>query len=220
MLKLLLAQRRFQLAMLFAVGAIAFLNSATPALAHHAMGGKTPTNFFEGFLSGLAHPIIGIDHFAFVVASGLIAAGVTRGMTIPIFFILATVIGTTLHLQEFNLPFLEIVIALSVMLFGVLLAIANTKVNLPKFFTITLAALAGMAGIFHGYAYGEAIIGAQMNPLIAYLSGFALIQLIIATIALLIGKVILENSAIASLIMRSLGLTIGTIGVVFLTASI
>ena len=35
-----------------------------PAFAHHLMGGRTPATFGEGILSGLDHPIIGLDHFA------------------------------------------------------------------------------------------------------------------------------------------------------------
>ena len=42
-----------------------------PAHAHHPMGGATPANFSQGFLSGLAHPIIGLDHLVFVIAIGL-----------------------------------------------------------------------------------------------------------------------------------------------------
>lgn len=221
MFRLFLAQRHLQLV----IAAIAFLSFAPQVLAHHPMGGRTPSNFFEGLLSGLAHPIIGLDHFAFVVASGLIAAGINRGMAIPIVFVLATIIGTEIHLQAINLPFPEIIIALSVVLFGVMLAIGNTdetidKTDFSKFSGIALIALAAIAGIFHGYAYGEAIIGAQMSSLIAYLIGFALIQSILAIFAWRIGKVILDRTATSSLIMRSLGLAIGTIGVVFLTASI
>ena len=46
----------------------------SPVLAHHPVAGKVPANFFEGFLSGLAHPILGPDHVAFVVAAGLLAS--------------------------------------------------------------------------------------------------------------------------------------------------
>ena len=48
--------------------------SVTPAFAHHVMGGRTPATFAEGILSGLGHPIIGVDHFAAVVAVGCLAA--------------------------------------------------------------------------------------------------------------------------------------------------
>lgn len=47
------------------------------------------TNFFEGFLSGLVHPVIGLDHLAFVIAIGLIAAGQINGAIIPAGLILA-----------------------------------------------------------------------------------------------------------------------------------
>ncbi|MET0472193.1 MAG: HupE/UreJ family protein, partial [Xanthobacteraceae bacterium] len=45
------------------------------ASAHHVMGGRTPTTFVEGFLSGLGHPVIGPDHLAFLLAIG-VAVGV------------------------------------------------------------------------------------------------------------------------------------------------
>ena len=45
-----------------------------PALAHHVMGGQVPVTFRDGLLSGLAHPIIGIDHFAAVVAVACLAS--------------------------------------------------------------------------------------------------------------------------------------------------
>jgi urease accessory protein len=38
-------------------------------------------------------------------------------------------------------------------------------------------ALVGAGGVFHGYAYGESIVGAQRGPLMAYLVGFTIIQL-------------------------------------------
>jgi len=52
----------------------ALVLSANKAFAHHIMGGRTPATFSEGMLSGLGHPIIGLDHFAAVVAVGCIAA--------------------------------------------------------------------------------------------------------------------------------------------------
>lgn len=50
----------------YSTGALIALVSAfalaRPALAHHAMGNTTPNTFAEGLVSGLAHPIIGLDH--------------------------------------------------------------------------------------------------------------------------------------------------------------
>ena len=53
------------------------LATAGTASAHHLMGGKTPSTFADGILSGIGHPIIGPDHLAFLVALG-IAVGVGR----------------------------------------------------------------------------------------------------------------------------------------------
>ena len=58
-----------------AILAVPFSLAAFPAFAHHMMGGRTPSTFMEGLLSGLGHPVIGLDHFAFLVAIG-IAVGI------------------------------------------------------------------------------------------------------------------------------------------------
>ncbi len=144
--------------------------SSLPALAHHPFGGQTRNNFVEGFLSGLGHPVIGIDHLTFVIAVGLMAGLLRYGFALPLTFIAAAIAGTGLHIMGVNLPFPELMIAASVLIFGGLLAL---KKVLPL---VVMLGLAAIAGIFHGYAYGEAIVGAQMNPLVAYLLGFSIIQ--------------------------------------------
>ena len=95
----------------------------SPALAHHPNGGKIPSTFIEGFLSGLGHPVIGIDHFVFVIAIGLVAALSNKlGMVIPLAFMAATAIGTGIHLQSINLPLPELFISASVLGIGIFLA--------------------------------------------------------------------------------------------------
>jgi len=145
---------------------------ATPASAHHATGGATPSNAWQGLLSGLAHPVLGLDHLAFVVAAGLIAALHRRGILIPVAFAAASLVGTGVHRLALNLPAPELMVSLSVLLFGALL-VARRR-SLP-----IVMALASAAGIFHGYAYGQSIVGAEMTPLSAYLLGLALVQVAI-----------------------------------------
>ncbi len=157
-----------------AIAGLALLLTALPASAHHMMDGSLPSNAVEGFMSGLAHPVIGLDHLAFVVASGLVAIGSKRGWIVPAVFVLAALGGTGLHLQGWNLPMPEVMVAGSVVLFGLLLALGR---QLP---IAALGAIGLVAGIFHGYAYGESIVGAGMMPLTAYLVGFTAIQLAIA----------------------------------------
>ena len=52
---------------------------SSPAFAHHAMGGRLPSTFFEELLSGLAHPVIGLDHLSALIAIGLLSAGLVHG---------------------------------------------------------------------------------------------------------------------------------------------
>lgn len=194
---------------------IALLSAASPAAAHHALSGKLPANFFEGFMSGLAHPIIGIDHFVFVVAIGLLCARQPNKFCIPAAFVLAAMSGTGIHLLGLDLPRVEIVISASVIAFGAMLMVARTTNG------IVIAGLGAIAGLFHGYAYGESIVGAPMPPLVAYLIGFSLIQYGVAIAALLIGEVVSQKFASqVSGVMRLAGLIICPIGVVFLTTSL
>lgn len=150
---------------------------ALPAIAHHPMGGQTPTDFLSGLLSGIGHPVIGLDHFTFVIAVGLAATFQPQGWMILLAFTLASLGGTGIHLGGLNLPIPEVIIALSVLGMGALL-VRRSRLN-----SGWMAALVGVAGVFHGYAYGESIVGAEMTPLLAYLVGFSGIQLAIALAA-------------------------------------
>ncbi len=189
---------------------------ATPAFAHHAMGGKMPATFFQGFLSGIAHPLIGLDHLAFIIAVGLLAAIERKGVLIPIAFVLAAMLGTGVHLAKFALPQVELFVSGSILLFGILLTMKDS----PN--TIVVAGLSAIAGIFHGYAYGESIFGAEMTPLLAYLTGFTLIQLAVSLSAFSIGKnlVLKGLTELASTKFRPAGWVICGIGLTFFVSQL
>ncbi len=154
--------------------AFALLGQPRDALAHHMIGGDLPRNFLEGFLSGLAHPIIGFDHFAFILAAGLIAAKVAHGATLPLIFLGASMAGCVVHLAGINVSGAEIVVAISVVGVGAFL-VADKRVH--RSLLVTGFAL---GGAFHGYAYGESIVGAEPAPLAAYLVGLIVIQYAVA----------------------------------------
>lgn len=159
------------------------LLTATPALAHHPMGGEAPQTVVHGLLSGLAHPVIGLDHLAFVVLVGLASAASGRLLAGPLAFVFATMAGTLVQVGGLRLPASELVIAGSVVLLGALLLLGRRMSG--------QAALAGFAGagLFHGWAYGEAVLGSKMAPVTAYLAGFCLIQFgIAAGVALVAAK--------------------------------
>lgn len=192
-----------------------FLVAASPASAHHAMGGKMPSTFLEGFLSGLAHPVIGVDHLAFVVTVGLFAATMSQGIFIPLSFVLSAMLGAGIHLLGATLPVVELIVSGSILLFGILLAIKKS----PSL--LVMIALSAVAGLFHGYAYGEAIFGAQTTALVAYLTGFTVIQLVISSAAFFVGQKVLKGDfSQVSPNLRSAGLVICGIGAAFLASNI
>lgn len=209
-LKERLSLRQFSMV---AGGAIALLFfTSLPVLAHHPFGSKTPDNAVEAFLSGMGHPVIGIDHLAFVIASGLLAVALGGGLLIPIAFVVASMVGTGIHLMSIDLPLPEFVVSASVLVFGILLALKTPPKN------GIVIGLAAIAGIFHGFAYGEAIFGAEMGPLIAYMLGFAVIQLMIAAAAYWVGKTVLDKLLEPSgLALRFAGFLISGVGVAFLS---
>ena len=174
------------------LGITGLLFNSVPALAHHPFSGETPDNAIEAFLSGMGHPVIGLDHLAFVITAGLLAAAIGRGLMIPVAFVAASLVGAGIHLMNLDLLAPELVISASVLLFGVLLALKKQPNN------AVIIGLAAIVGIFHGYAYGEAIVGAEMGPLVAYLLGFAFIQVAIAAAAYWVGQNVSTKAAESS----------------------
>ena len=170
------------------------------AVAHHATGGELPSTVWQGLLSGLGHPIIGIDHLAFIMGIGLMAHLVGRIALLPLLFVVGTVLGCILHIQGYDLPWSELVITASVV---VAAGIVATHVRVP---IIILSSLFVVAGAFHGYAYGESIIGAERAPLAAYVVGFAVIQYCIAVATGTAVRVIAERDYVSeTTVMRLAG---------------
>ena len=202
---------RSQITVAAILGAIATLTLAAPAFAHHPFGGAAPSTFLAGLVSGIGHPVLGFDHLACVIAVGLVAAVLRRGITVPLAFLLAALTGTGLHLAAVDLPALELVISFSVLLFG-LLAVTRRNLSTPA-----VVALAAFVGMFHGYAYGEAVVGAEPTPLVAYLIGFTLVQGVIAAIAYLLSKrTISQNRTVGILCVRQAGFAVCGAGAILL----
>ncbi|GAX40604.1 hydrogenase accessory protein [Tolypothrix sp. NIES-4075] len=169
------------------------------------------SNWFDGFLGGLAHPVLGLHHLVSVVAIGLISGVVVRGALIPAGFVFATLLGTINHLLYLNLPGAETAIAFFTIVFAVMLAIPSQP-NL-----IVLVLLTATAGLFHGYTYGQAILETPISSQIAYMLGLTLTQFVVAMSAREIGNIIsvgkLQN-------IRNAGFAFWAIGIVFLSYSI
>lgn len=186
--------------------------AAAPAQAHHMMGGEMPSTFAQGLLSGLGHPVIGLDHLAFIVGIGVVVGAFGLNLALPALFVAASAIGVAIHVAGVSLPASELVVAASVVLLGVLLARA------AKVSPAAWAALFAVAGLFHGYAYGESIFGAEQTPLVAYLVGLVIIQSVIAVGVALATRSVKE--APVSLNARLAGAAVAGIGIAALAGQI
>jgi urease accessory protein len=144
------------------VGCLGLLLASTAAQAHTGVGATA------GFAHGFLHPIGGLDHVLAMVAVGLLAAqlGGRALWLVPLSFVSVMAIGGAVGMSGIALPFVEIGIALSVVVLGAAVA---TRWSPP---TIAAMALVGLFAIFHGYTHGaempESISGLE------YAAGFVL----------------------------------------------
>jgi urease accessory protein len=164
-------------------------------------------------LSGLGHPVIGIDHFAAVVAIGCLAAAHRAGAALAVGFVLAMMAGVAVHLHGTTVPGAELLVALSVIVLG---AILLRTPQLPLSAALGLFVLVGLT---HGYALGESIYGAEPAPLYAYLLGLAVIQSVVALGAMTIARSVTRRSGEPST-LRLIGAGIAGIGLAVLVQQI
>ncbi len=182
----------------------ALFMAAGPAAAHHPMGGAVPATLWQGLASGLAHPVIGPDHLAFLVAVGL-AAGIARhGPALPLLFVAASVLGVAAHWLGLVMPGAELLVGATVLAAGA--PLARGRAPDPRVW----AALLAVGGLAHGQAYAEAVVGAEATPVLAYLAGLALVQGAIAGgVALLPGH---RPAAAGTRAVRLAGLAVVLVG--------
>lgn len=154
---------------------------ATPALAHHPLAGAPMETFTHGVLSGIGHPLLGFDHFFFVVAVGLVAAMLGRLATGPLAYMGAMVIGVFVAYGGVVLPGAELAIAASLIVVGGLAAAGR----LPA--APVVLGLFAVAGLFHGWAFGGSIAGQEGGisgaVLVGYLLGLLVVQYVVAVAA-------------------------------------
>ena len=185
---------------------------ATPALAHHPLGGEVPQTVLHGLLSGIGHPIIGFDHLAFILGIGFLAAFQgDRLLHLPGGLVVGTVIGALLMFDGgITLPAVEVVIILSVLLVGLSAAYGPDWSRRPAPLAATIA------GLFHGWAYGEAVIGAEATPILAYLIGFGATQMAIATGVALAARYLIKTGRSTAMVPRLGGAVVAGVGLTYL----
>lgn len=183
---------------------------ATPAFAHHPLAGAEMTTFTHGVLSGIGHPILGFDHLFFVIAVGIVAALTGRLATAPLGYIAGMLGGIALITNGVTLPYVEFVIAGSLILLGGLAASGRAMST-----SMAMTLFAG-AGLFHGWAFGETITGQEAGMsaavLVGYLLGLAAVQYIVSVAAGWLATRGIESAAdlkprLAGAVVAGVGLT-------------
>ena len=126
------------------VMAAAVLLSPVAAMAHVE---GSPAG---GFLTGIWHPVSGLDHVLAMVAVGLWGAqlGAPSVWVLPVAFPMVMAFGGTLGLTGLGLPGVELGIAASAIALG---AVVLTEAR-PRLWLAVL--LVGFFAIFHGHAHG------------------------------------------------------------------
>jgi urease accessory protein len=152
------------------------------AHAHHAMDNATPATLVQGLVSGLGHPVIGLDHLAFILAAGVLASTYARGWILPIVFVVASTLGAALHVHGFDLPAAEWWIG------STLLLMAAVIVRRGRSYGTATLVLFAVAGYAHGYALAESIVGAEPTPLAGYFTGLMIAEVGVATLAYAAGR--------------------------------
>jgi len=138
----------------------ALLSLATAAEAHVQAGQAA------GFLTGVAHPISGLDHVLAMIAVGLWGAqlGLPALWLLPVTFPMVMALGGMIGLLGVPLPGVEVGIAASAILLG--LAVMS-ELRPPLAVAV---ALVGIFGVFHGHAHGTELPPGQSALL--YSMGF------------------------------------------------
>jgi len=179
------------------------------AHAHHAMDYATPATLLDGLLSGLGHPVIGIDHVLFIVGAGVLASRLERGWLLPLAFVAASIAAVGLSHQGMAAGINELWVAAS------LLVLAGFLFVTRKLDRALVAGLFLVAGLIHGTALAEAIVGAEPTPLVGYLLGLALAQCAVALAAWWLATRFADNRP-SGLVQRLAGTAVGVAGVVFI----
>lgn len=129
----------------------------------HTKGGEA-----VGFVSGLLHPVSGLDHVLAMLAVGMWGAqlGAPAIWILPVTFPMVMAFGGMLGLMGLKLPGAEIGIALS----AVALGFVVVREARPRLWVA--AVLVGFFAIFHGHAHGTEL-PAGADPLL-YSIGFVM----------------------------------------------
>jgi len=183
--------------------ALLFLLLATTPLSAHVQEGAA-----AGFLTGLRHPISGLDHVLAMIAVGLWGAqlGAPAIWALPVTFPMVMAVGGFLGLVGVPLPGVEIGVASSAILLGAMV-LGEVRPPLP-----VAAALVAFFAIFHGYAHGAELPPGQSG--LTYSIGFVMATGCLHGVGIAIG--LIHRWPAGRVALRAAGAVVALAGVFFL----
>jgi urease accessory protein len=161
-----------------------------------------------GLLSGMIHPVTGLDHVVAMVAVGLWGA-ILRAPAIwilPIAFPLIMTVGAVLGILEVPIPGIDLGIAASSIVLGVMVA---GSFRPPLWIAFLLIAF---FAICHGYPHGSAM--PDFGVPLLYAAGFVISTGLLHVSGITLG--LMYRWQAGKVVVRSLGLVIAATGVYFL----
>jgi urease accessory protein len=161
-----------------------------------------------GFVTGLGHPWSGLDHVLAMVAVGLWGAqlGNPAIWILPVTFPMVMAMGAFLGLVGLPVPGVEVGIALSALLLGIMI-LGELRPPLA-----VAAVLVGVFAIFHGHAHGTELPEGQSGLL--YSMGFIMATGCLHGIGIAIG--LIHRWPAGRVALRAGGGGIAAMGVYFL----
>jgi len=179
------------------LAALALAAATAPAFAHTGIGAHA------SLFAGVVHPFSGLDHILAMVAVGLWASqqGGRAMWVLPGAFVGTMLAGGVVGMSGFALPLVEPMILASIVVLGLMVALA---VQLPL---AAGAALVSVFALMHGFAHGSELAGGHALP---YIAGFAFATASLHAAGLAGG--ILGKRAFAPAIVRFAGLATLALG--------
>lgn len=199
--------------------AAAAVLASGPALAHP---GHDVASVGASLASGLLHPLTGADHLLAIVAVGVWSALAVGGagagggtgvglFRVPLAFVALMLVGAALGLAGIALPAVEPMIAASLLVIGLLVAL---RARLPA--GVAMALVGGFA-LFHGHAHGAELpaTAGALPAVLAYVGGFALATMTLHLAGIAAGTVLRRH---APWLARALGAGVALYGVGLMVA--
>lgn len=177
-----------------------------PSIAHAHDESKAST----GFMDGLLHPVLGLDHFLAMLSVGIVSAqlGGRKIYIIPALFVLAMIGGAVAGVYGQQWPFTEGGIAISVVVLGA--AIATVRENGNGWPVMLIVALFGS---LHGHAHGLEL-PSSADP-VYYAAGFVTSTSAIHLLGVGIGHLLTSRETLGNL-LRHMGSVMAGMGLMIL----